>query len=102
MGMWCFSCNIVLSNIFICTFFYIRLDLNGLFCEKFVGTHFHGYFSWGEKHQDLALADFKILENCRNKYHGAENCYWLVMTDGFYVSAYNKPFPDGWNKKKSW
>ncbi|PWA96978.1 plant self-incompatibility S1 [Artemisia annua] len=72
------------------------------FCQKYFGTHFHGYFWWGSRYQSLALADQEILNICRIRFDGDEDCYWLVLADGFYVSASNKPFPDGWYKKKSW
>ncbi|MFS8008042.1 putative plant self-incompatibility S1 [Helianthus anomalus] len=72
------------------------------FCQKVVGTHFHGYFWWGSKYQSLALMDAEIIKKCRKRFAGNEYCYWLVRTDGFYLSASNQPFPYGWVKKKAW
>lgn len=72
------------------------------FCEKLIGTHFTGDFWWGARYQSLALMDRKIINFCRIRYFGAQECFWLIMPDGFYVSNGNGTFPYGWVKKKSW
>ncbi|XP_071695322.1 self-incompatibility protein S1-like [Rutidosis leptorrhynchoides] len=78
-------------------------DYQWTFCEKiFATSHFHGYFWKGKKQQSLALADRKIMDLCRSEYSIGSVCYWVVMSDEFYVSPTNEPFPSGWEKKKSW
>lgn len=72
------------------------------FCQKLVGTHFHGYFWWGSKYTDLALMDSKIIDICRERGHVNQYCYWLVKPYGFFVSASNQTFPNGWEKRQSW
>ncbi|KAL4578466.1 hypothetical protein LXL04_014589 [Taraxacum kok-saghyz] len=72
------------------------------FCSKLVGTHFTGDFSWGSRHQSLALMDAKISRYCNKRLVGDDECYWLVKPNGFYVSFNNASFPWDWAKKKSW
>ncbi|KAI3697518.1 hypothetical protein L6452_30611 [Arctium lappa] len=71
-----------------------RGNYNWSFCDKFFGgTLFYGYFWWGSKFQSLALFDDNLRDICAQAQTN-QNCYWLVRYDGFYVSAYDKPFPD--------
>ncbi|KAL4581347.1 hypothetical protein LXL04_017561 [Taraxacum kok-saghyz] len=72
------------------------------FCSKLIGTHWTGYFLWGSKHAALALMDKEIEARCHNVSKADQSCFWLVMSDGFYLSYDNATFPAGWRKKKSW
>ena len=72
------------------------------FCQKVIGTRYDGHFWWGSRYQTLALVDRELIMRCRTKFAGHDHCYWLVESDGFYVSARNNTFPDGWVRKKSW
>ncbi|CAI9288081.1 unnamed protein product [Lactuca saligna] len=34
--------------------------------------------------------------------YNVQRCYWLVRSDGLYVSKHNHTFPDDWDKKAAW
>ncbi|KAL8201750.1 hypothetical protein R6Q57_010897 [Mikania cordata] len=73
------------------------------FCQKIIGSHFHGYFWWGTRYQNLALIDKELMILCRDDSEIADQfCYWMVVPDGFFVSGTNYTFPDNWVKKKGW
>lgn len=74
------------------------------FCERFDRTtRFDGEFWWGQKYQCLKVF-YKVARwKCDRFHFGVESCFWLVRSDGFYISALNISFPDPlWTFVKSW
>ncbi|KAL8258535.1 hypothetical protein R6Q59_026488 [Mikania micrantha] len=71
------------------------------FCQKIIGSHFHGYFWWGSRYQNLALIDKELMILCRDDSEIADQfCYWMVVPDGFFVSGTNYTFPDNWTRNR--
>ncbi|KAK9052569.1 hypothetical protein SSX86_029198 [Deinandra increscens subsp. villosa] len=79
-------------------------NYNWSFCNRFDGrTLFYAYFWWGSRYQSLDLFNSDIEDICAVKILGTQNCYWLVRSNGFFVSAYNRTFSDrDWKLKKTW
>ncbi|KAJ0600455.1 putative plant self-incompatibility S1 [Helianthus annuus] len=72
------------------------------FCEHATkSSHWYTLFYWQPHQQNYTVWDNKIGKECFRHY-GAEECYWLVKEDGFFVSPDNDPFPKGWVKKYDW
>ncbi|KAL8264686.1 hypothetical protein R6Q59_022816 [Mikania micrantha] len=72
------------------------------FCEKFAGsTHWYTLFYWQPHQQNYTVFDDTIRHECF-KLRGSEQCYWLVREDGFYMNAFDDPYPKGWVKKYDW
>lgn len=74
------------------------------FCERFDGrTLYWAGFSWGAEHTSFTVFDKRIARLCTvGDPNDVQPCYWLVRTDGFYLSANNSAFPNGWKKVNSW
>ncbi|GKA86190.1 plant self-incompatibility S1 [Tanacetum coccineum] len=72
------------------------------FCEKFIGsTTWHSSFIWGEQQTYFPVFNDKWRKHC-GKLRGAEECFWLVKEEGFYISAWGEEFPKGWEMKYYW
>jgi len=71
------------------------------FC-KTGNQHYYGDFNWGSKSASLALFDKHIDGICFRFKIGTRHCYWLVRTEGFYVSRSNSTFPGSWRFQGSW
>lgn len=74
------------------------------FCA-FSGIVYNGDFTWGSINKTVEVFNKHIGNVC---YHyipilGTVRCYWLVREEGFYVSRYNKSFPDSeWKFQSPW
>ncbi|KAJ0480922.1 putative plant self-incompatibility S1 [Helianthus annuus] len=73
------------------------------FCDS--GRAYTGKFTWGSKNTTLDLYNKHINKIC---YHyrfvmGTQHCYWLIRSEGFYVSRRNSPFPNSdWHFEYKW
>ncbi|MFS8004329.1 putative plant self-incompatibility S1 [Helianthus anomalus] len=73
------------------------------FCQ--LGRVYTGQVTWGSKNITLDLYDNHIKNFC---FHykfliGTQHCYWLVRSEGFYVSKHNSPFPSSnWHFERGW
>ncbi|KAL4564720.1 hypothetical protein LXL04_028789 [Taraxacum kok-saghyz] len=68
------------------------------FCAKLVGTHYTGEFSWFSRRQTVDLMDTKVWLRCSSRLVGDDDCYWMVIPVGFYVSFHNGTISLGINK----
>lgn len=68
-----------------------------------VKTIYNGEFWWGSKYASVSIFNYNIFHKCFNgNIFVVQRCYWLVRSDGLYVSKHNRTFPDDWDKKAAW
>lgn len=78
-----------------------RESMSWYFCQ--LGRVYYGEVTWGSKNTTVVLYNDHIKRFCGRFKFGIQHCYWLITTDGFYVSRHNSPFPNSdWHFEAPW
>ncbi|CAI9275455.1 unnamed protein product [Lactuca saligna] len=74
------------------------------FCDRFDGTTtFDAEFWWGQTYDCLEVFSKLARRKCDRFGFRVQYCYWLLRSDGFYISPLNVSFPDPlWVFTKPW
>ncbi|KAL4569908.1 hypothetical protein LXL04_025555 [Taraxacum kok-saghyz] len=74
------------------------------FCDRFDRTTtFDGAFWWGQDYDCLEVFAELARSKCNRFGSRVESCFWILRSEGFYISPLNISFPDPlWMFVKPW